>query len=263
MFHGIATMSSGPAPRSGQLGGFVALQLFKSLAAFLQYLVPVALLIGAGVSGLRQMKRQRLHAAAVGGGPGAIASMSWREFERLIGEAFRRRGFAVTETGGDGPDGGVDLTLKKNGERYLVQCKHWRAQSVGVSIVRELYGVMAARCAVGGFVVTSGRFSDEAADFAKGRNIELIDGKRLGELIGSVRPQKPRTRLAPGEESLAKKPDELTGAETAPDPACPRCGAPMVRRVAKQGSNAGKPFWGCSTFPKCGGIVRISDPIGA
>ena len=32
---------------------------------------------------------------------------------------------------------------------------------------------------------------------------------------------------------------------------CPQCGAPLVLRTAKKGSNAGKQFYGCSTFPKC------------
>jgi hypothetical protein len=32
---------------------------------------------------------------------------------------------------------------------------------------------------------------------------------------------------------------------------CSRCGAPMVKRIAKKGANAGKRFWGCSAFPQC------------
>ena len=38
---------------------------------------------------------------------------------------------------------------------------------------------------------------------------------------------------------------------------CPKCDAPMVRRVAKRGKNAGNEFWGCSTFPACRSIVPI------
>jgi len=36
---------------------------------------------------------------------------------------------------------------------------------------------------------------------------------------------------------------------------CPKCGSEMVIREAKKGVNTGKKFWGCSTFPKCRGIV--------
>jgi hypothetical protein len=94
--------------------------------------------------------------------------MSWREFERLVGEAFRQRGYTVTGFGGSGPDGGVDLGLMKNGERFLVQCKHWRKEQVGVTVVRELNGVIAAASAQGSFVVTGGQFTREAREFARG-----------------------------------------------------------------------------------------------
>jgi len=116
----------------------------------------------------------------------ALASMRWGDFERLVGEAFRLRGYAVTGFGGRGPDGGVDLGLSKNGQRFLVQCKHWRNRQVGVTVVRELNGVMAAQRAHGGFVVTGGRFSREAREFARGTKIELIDGKALERLIGRL-----------------------------------------------------------------------------
>lgn len=39
---------------------------------------------------------------------------------------------------------------------------------------------------------------------------------------------------------------------------CPKCGAPMIRRVASKGSNAGNAFYGCSKFPACRGIIPIS-----
>ncbi len=42
------------------------------------------------------------------------------------------------------------------------------ALKVGVDVVRELYGVMAAKGATGGFVVTSGRFTEDAKAFAQG-----------------------------------------------------------------------------------------------
>ena len=41
-------------------------------------------------------------------------------------------------------------------------------------------------------------------------------------------------------------------------PACPKCSSPMVRRRVKSGGNVGDEFWGCSTFPKCRGIVSLN-----
>lgn len=32
---------------------------------------------------------------------------------------------------------------------------------------------------------------------------------------------------------------------------CPRCGSGLVKRIARSGSNAGREFLGCESFPKC------------
>ena len=39
-------------------------------------------------------------------------------------------------------------------------------------------------------------------------------------------------------------------------PICPKCGVPMVERVAKKGQNAGQTFFGCPNYPKCREIVQ-------
>ena len=51
-------------------------------------------------------------------------------------------------------------------------------------------------------------------------------------------------------ERLTKVRLESRGGEAPP---CPKCGAPMRKRTAKSGPNAGKPFWGCSKWPDCTG----------
>lgn len=38
---------------------------------------------------------------------------------------------------------------------------------------------------------------------------------------------------------------------------CPKCGANMVLRKAKNGYTPGKEFWGCSAFPKCRCIINL------
>ncbi len=48
---------------------------------------------------------------------------------------------------------------------------------------------MAATGASGGFVVTSGEFTQEATAFAEGRNIELIGLPQLIGLLRDVRPE--------------------------------------------------------------------------
>ena len=174
--------------KPGEFSNLVVKQMWVTMAFFGQLVIPVAFLIGAGVSAIKNRKRGMLISKVVGNTSAAsLNDMSWGEFEMLVGEFYRRRGYSVAETGGSGPDGGVDLVLKKGSETFLVQCKQWRAYKVSVQTVRELYGVMAARGAAGGYVVTSGHFTDDAKEFASGRNIELIEGKVLHAMIQFAR----------------------------------------------------------------------------
>ena len=54
------------------------------------------------------------------------------------------------------------MIVTKNGGKYLIQCKQWKAYKVGVKIVRELLGVMVGAGAAGGYVVTSGALSNSS-----------------------------------------------------------------------------------------------------
>jgi len=211
----------------------------RGLAGVLPSLAPViagVLLFVACISAFNAWRKGELLKGQ--NSASSLQKINWREFEELVGEAYRRKGYAVTELGGGGPDGGVDLELRKNGETLLVQCKHYRMRKVGVKIVRELYGVVASENATGGVVITSGTFTREAIDFARGKTVELVNGKKLLALIEEVQKFPKKTQ-----QSVRETQDIL----------CPLCGSTMILRTAKQGSTAGKKFWGCSNFPKCRG----------
>lgn len=240
----------------GQMGQMIVGQMIKTLAFYGQFIVPLLLLAGAGVSFFGRRKREGLFRDVAGDRSGrALRNLSWRDFELLVGEAFRLRGFSVAETGGGGADGGVDLRLKKGGEIFLVQCKQWRAEKVSVNVVRELLGVMVSQGATGGFVVTSGVFTGDACSFAEGRNIELIDGTALNAMIQKVRATAP-AGVAATDVSSRVEPHLPTPAR-AMELNCPLCGGAMVQRIGRQGSKAGRAFWGCSDFPRCRGVRAI------
>jgi restriction system protein len=182
VFHLIAAASVHTLPvthvrdaRSVAIRGYIHL-----FAGVLQFAAPSIFLTAAAVSLVSRLRSRAMLDRARRGATDSIASLSRQDFERLVAEGFRHRGFLVTERGGGEPDGGIDLALARGNERFLVQCKQWKAQSVSVLVVRELHAVMAAEQAVGGFAVTSGTFSMDARKFASGRNIELIDGRGLG-----------------------------------------------------------------------------------
>lgn len=120
-------------------------------------------------------------------GTASIRSLSWREFEELVAEAFRREGYRVEENAKAGSDGGVDIRLLRNGELVLVQCKNWNRNRVGVGVVREMCGVMMDEGAAGVVIVCSGRFTRDAWNFAKGKPVRLVGGRALMEMIEGVR----------------------------------------------------------------------------
>jgi restriction system protein len=232
VLHVLATAEPAHRANVAELGAPAGRQLVSTIAALMQYILPLAFLLGATASYMRHRRGRILLTDAAADPAGSINSLSWQDFERIVGTSFEKQGFAVAHTGGGGADGGVDLVLMKGRESTLVQCKQWRAQRVGVTTVRELYGVMAARGAAHGIVVSAGEFTPDAHEFARGRNIELVNGKSLAAILGDT--------------SVAK-----VAGTTAAAPTCPKCGARMLERVARRGSNAGQSFWGCETFPRC------------
>jgi restriction system protein len=115
-----------PAWFSGQGEAFA--QAFAQAIPFsiLAWIVLAVCAMAAFVSFLgARRKRQLLDTRT---GLDSIAALGWRDFERLVGEAFRRQGYAVEETGLGGADGGIDLILRRNGKRAQVQCNNGGAR---------------------------------------------------------------------------------------------------------------------------------------
>jgi restriction system protein len=240
--HGVAIRDVSVAAQPGMLGDFVEPNLFQSLASVGQYGVPLILLIGAVLSVYGRRRRATLSdPTTMGPERGGLGNMSWQQFEFMVSEAFRRKGYSVAEKGRGGTVGVFDLVLKKQNETFLVHCKQWRAIKVGVRAVHELHEAMAARGAKGGFAVTAGVFTDEARAFAKARHIELMDGKVLRGLVRRVR--------QPARVSLRDPLSVLTTGA----PFCPECQGRMMKRRSRRGAHDGKEYWRCLRHPDCTG----------
>lgn len=167
-----------------------------------------------------------------------VKRLSWRAFEDLVAEVYRRQGFHVEQTARGRADGGYDLVLLKEQASILVQCKHWLIYQVGVPKVRELAGAMHKVGATGGVFVTTGTFTRAAQQFAKGLPIELVDGDTLLTWLAGNR-----------EQAVAQVESEAAGQT----PSCPKCQKPMVARTAGKGKHKGESFWGCPDYPRCWG----------
>ena len=255
-YFGFHYVSSAPpptvAPGTANVGALLAGTFLRTAASVMQYLVPFAFGLGALVAVYQRHRQSVLH-ATVAASPdrSALERLSWREFESLTAEVFRRKGFAIIERGGQGPDGGVDVELRMGSDKYLVQCKQWKSQKVGVATVRELYGVMAAEGAVGGFVVASGDFTGDARDFPEGRAIKLVHTAEILKMVTETRKVQESSDLAP-----TMKPNPAIATAAVVTPLCPKCEAPMVLRTSKKVSAAGNAFWGCSRFPGCRCVLK-------
>ena len=252
-FHSVAISPPPTAVDPKQFASAMTGHVWRSFSLILQYLVPAAFIFGAiGSVFARTKRRKLLDDVASATRPGkTVEGISWQQFEQLVGEAFRRQGFSVTETGGNGPDGGIDLILRKGSEKHLVQCKHWKSTKVGVAVIREFFGLIAAEGAAGGFVVTSGTFTADAKSFASGRNISLVEGPELSRWIAASRnAQAKPTVVTPLQTSFV--PEQPSSV-----PSCPVCSSVMQKRVAKRGPNIGNEFWGCSQYPKCRGAAQV------
>lgn len=144
----------------------------------------VILLAWVSAEAYKLINRNRLDAQT---GRESIRHLSWREFEELVGECYRRKGYLAEVVGNSTGDGGVDIELRGHGKLLLVQCKHWKAFRVGVQPVRELLGVVTSRRADGAVLATSGSFTPDALDFARNSGVELLDGPALDRFLRDVR----------------------------------------------------------------------------
>ncbi|MGV8958852.1 MAG: restriction endonuclease [Stenotrophomonas sp.] len=222
-------------------GGMLA-TAFSPLGKLMAWFWLLACLLGALASFVNGTKKRRLLDTRTD--LESLSDPGWRNFERLVGEAFRRQGYSVDENHPSGADGGIDLVLHKGGQRTLVQCKQWKRQQVGVAVVREMYGLLVHHNADAVKIVSAGCYTAAAEAFAEGKPIELVTGQELLRMIRAAQapsPTVPETRSGERVESSFHRPanDQST---------CPRCGAGMVERRNRR---TGETFYGCSRFPAC------------
>jgi restriction system protein len=195
------------------------------LAALALYLVGAYIFAGIVVTS-RRFRLLELHQTMR-----EIQAIPWREFEDLVAASYEARGYDVEQRGGFQPDGGIDMIVKKGGETWLVQCKHYTWEWVEERPLRELLGVVTARRASGGIFVTCGGFDDEALAFARSSpQLQLIGGEGLRDMIAQV----------------------LHAKDHAPQ--CPECGSNMRRKSGRHGE-----FFGCINYPSCRGWRLIEE----
>lgn len=106
-------------------------------------------------------------------------------FEHLVAKLFASMGLE-TELTQASHDGGIDCIAYDRrpvlGGEWVIQVKRYR-HTVGVSVVRDLFGVVEERRASKGVLVTTSGYGSDSYKFAEGKRIELIDGQALLGLL--------------------------------------------------------------------------------
>lgn len=167
-----------------------------------------------------------------------LRHLEWRRFEETCAAYFEALDYA-TRIAPSRSGGGVDIALSAPGAgapSVLVQCKAWDAYRVGARALRELRAAMTAAGVGEGMLVTSGRFTADAASFAARENIRLVDGAALLSRLEELPPEKSLALL-----KLATQGDFLT-------PTCPAC---AIKLASRRSTPGGRKFWGCPNYPRC------------
>ena len=128
ILHPIATSPIATAVTLNGMSGTVAGQLVRTLAFGGQFLIPFACVLAAIGSIASHVRRKKLLTNVQDAiQPGkAIDGLSWRQFEQLVGETFRRQRYSITETGGNGPDGKIPGAMQALAFVESGRCGHPR-----------------------------------------------------------------------------------------------------------------------------------------
>ncbi|WP_281890501.1 restriction endonuclease [Paenibacillus sp. YYML68] len=181
-----------------------------------------------------------------------LDDLSGAEFERLLALYFRDQGYNVKEVGVGGNDGGVDLVIvDKRGEKTAVQAKCYADHNlVPVMTVRELVGAKRNHDCILSLLVTTSDLTPPAKKEAEQFKVDYWHGALVEQKLRAWGKWQPSKKPRPIEKDVTVAKSEMARgrkeAASTSSATC-KCGAPMVRRKSKQGTE----FLGCSKFPNC------------
>lgn len=119
--------------------------------------------------------------------PEKIHGVTSRQFEHLIAELFDDMGWEVELTKAT-RDGGRDILARMNTGSFNIFClieakKYRKDRSIGVQLVRNLYGTFCDEKANSAMLVTTSRFTDDAVKFRERHKYQL-ELKDYTDVIG-------------------------------------------------------------------------------
>ena len=120
----------------------------------------------------------------------SLDDMNGFEFQQFIAHLFNKLGYGAIEEIRQVRDAGQDVRIRSpNGSLIVLECKHHPKGTVGRPTVQKLHSATISANAEKGFIVTTGRFSNAAIQYAQNLSppIELIDSKILYDMTTRAR----------------------------------------------------------------------------
>lgn len=168
-----------------------------------------------------------------------IDKMDGLQFEVYLKTLFKELGYKTKVTKGTS-DFGADLILEKNGKKTVVQAKRYKYKSnVSLEAIQQVYTAIPYYKANKACVITNSQYTKSAKVLAHACNVELIDRRKLVNLINKINPS-----ITPEKIKKTVPPKERK---------CPKCKSSLVIRHNKNGDE----FFGCSGFPNC----KHTEPV--
>jgi restriction system protein len=96
----------------------------------------------------------------------SLDDMSWFEFQQFVAHLFEKLGYGKCKKILKGNDSGRDIILSSTAGLTVIECKHYSRGSIGRPVVQKLHSAVISARAKQGFLVTTGRFSAKATEYA-------------------------------------------------------------------------------------------------
>jgi restriction system protein len=171
--------------------GLGALWLFLKIAdtnpGAITLVATILVVAGGTLVGFRLWRWRRRRRWVYGVEMAQIDEMSGHQFERAMGEIFRKQGFEVEVTKGSG-DQGADLILQSKGRRIVVQTKRW-ASNVSNDAVQEVVAAKKFYRATEAMVVATSDYTKSAKALAKANGVQLVARPQLAGWLREISKQ--------------------------------------------------------------------------
>ena len=134
------------------------------------------------------VRKKRLSMATVE----KLRKMDPYKFEEYIRDLLLLSGYKKAQCTSRSNDGGKDIVAQDKDNRLVfVECKRYDENNrVGRPLIQKFHSAMIDGKADIGLFVTTGYFNKNAVKYSHGKNIELIDARKLSDMIHNLAQQR-------------------------------------------------------------------------